>query len=587
MTDAVLTTAVPHSPTVDRAALRAAERRRARWLVSRAKTQQPRLIVAIALGAIAGLLAVPQAWLLAGMIAGLLNGSSAKGLMPMAALVAGVLFLRVCLSALAEIQASAAARQVKARVRADLAAALARLGPAWLTTRPSGAVATTLVDQTESLDGYVARFLPVQVLAVGLPLAFLAPMFAVDSGTGWIVAIAGMCVPVVMGIVGWRTAATARAQMTALARAGGYFLDRLQGLATLKLFGEVEREKGRIAAVAEDLRRHIMAVLRLAFLSATALELLASGTLALVAIRLGAGLFEGTGSLTVQQALFLLILIPEIFLPLRRLGQHYHDRAAAMAAAEPMLELLDASETVPPVVPGARLIQPPAIVFDGITLSRPGGRRASLDAVSFSVAAGETVTLVGESGAGKSSVLAILLGTERPNGGTLLVDGTPVEAGMLRASLAWAGQSPRVLAASLADNLRLGRPDAPEADLRSALRAVRLDVWARDLPNDLDTLIGEGGRGVSGGEARRLGLARALVRDAPLVLLDEPTANLDRESEAAVLDAIDRLRAGRTVIVATHAPAVIARADRAIRLARGRVVEETVNERSGAAHRNG
>jgi len=538
----------------------------------------PRLIPTVAVMGVAGLLAVPQAWLLAGLIATLLSGTPAAGLMTPTVLVVGVLAVRAALSALAEIQASAAAQRVKAQVRAELTKALAKLGPAWLAARPSGAVTATVVDLTEALDGYVARFLPIQVLAVVLPLAFLVPVFLIDVGTGWILAIAGACVPVAMGVVGWRTAATARAQMTAMARAGGYFLDRLQGLATLKLFGEIEREAGRIAAVADDLRRRTMAVLRLAFLSSTALELLASGALAVVAIRLGAGMIDGSGTVAAREALFLLILIPEIFLPLRRLGQHYHDRAAAMAGAEAMLELLDAADAMPEESGNDRLAMPPALVFEGVSLIRQDGRRASLDAVSFTAGAGETVALVGESGAGKSSILAILLGTERPTAGRILVDGVPVAGVALRPSVAWAGQSPRVLAASLADNLRLGCPDAPVENLLTALAAVRLDQWADALPDGLDTMIGEGGRGLSGGEARRLGLARTMVRDAPLVLLDEPTANLDRTSEAAMLDALDRLRAGRTVIIATHSPAVIERADRIVRLARGRVIEPPARE---------
>jgi ABC-type multidrug transport system fused ATPase/permease subunit len=217
---------------------------------------------------------------------------------------------------------------------------------------------------------------------------------------------------------------------------------------------------------------------------------------------------------------------------------------------------------------------PAAEALRAEALSKRYRGELALDQVSLSIAEGECVALVGESGAGKSSVLALLLGGERPTGGRILVDGRAVAGPALGSSIAWAGQAPRVIAGTLAENLRLGRPEASADEVRAAAEACRVVDFADRLPNGLDTLVGEGGRGLSGGEARRVALARAFLRDAPLVLLDEPTANLDRDSETAVLDAIDRLRAGRTVLIATHSPAVIRRADRVIRIAVGRVVED-------------
>jgi len=565
--------------TTPAATLRAEERRRRRWLADRARPARALLAAAIGAGFLAGLLAVLQAFLLARLIAAAIMGAGPEALLPTAGLAALAFVARAALGAAADVAAAAAASRVKRAVRGELVAALGRLGPSWLKSRRSGAVAATVIEQVESIDGYVARYLPVQALASAVPVALLVPAFLVDAGTGWILLAAGALVPLALAVVGWRTGAAARRQMTRMQRMSGVFLDRLQGLATLKLFGAAERELGHLRAVADDYRASTMAVLRLAFLSSTLLELLAVGSLALVAGRAAGAIIEG--SLGLHAGLFLLILVPELFQPLRRLGQHYHDRAAALGAAAGMLEILDAAAALPADGSDERLAAAPAVTFETVRLDYPGGRRPALDGAGFRIAAGETVALVGESGAGKSSVLALLLGAERPTGGRILVDGRVVAGPALASSIAWAGQAPRIVAASLADNLRLGRPGASDAEVRAAAQACRVTDFADRLPQGLDTLVGEGGRGLSGGEARRVALARAFLRDAPLLLLDEPTANLDRDSEAAVLDAIDRLRPGRTVLIATHSPAVIGRADRVIRVAAGRVVAATAEDATG------
>jgi thiol reductant ABC exporter CydD subunit len=550
---------------------RAEQRRRQRWLAGRTRSARLPLGAAVVAGFATGLLAVAQAYLLAALIAGAIGGAAFAELLPTGGLAVLVFAVRAGLGAVSEMLAVSAASRVKRAARADLVAALGRLGPSWLKARRSGAVTATVMEQVEAMDGYVARYLPVQALAGAIPVALLVPAFLVDAGAGWILLAAGALVPLAMALVGMRTAVAARRQMTVLQRMSGVFLDRLQGLTTLKLFGAADRELERIREVADGYRASTMAVLRMAFLSSTVLELLAVGSLALVAGRVASAVIGG--GLSLEWALFLLVLVPEAFQPLRRLGQHYHDRSAAIAAAEGMLEILDAAARLPADGEEFRLDGAPAIEFDGVSLEYPGGRRPALDGVELRVAPGETVALVGESGAGKSSILAVLLGSERPTAGTVRVAGRPVGGPVLRASIAWAGQAPRIVAGTLADNLRLGRPDASDDAVRAVAVACRVTDFADRLPHGLATVVGEGGRGLSGGEARRVALARALLRDAPLVLLDEPTANLDRDSEAAVLDAIDRIRPGRTVLIATHSDEVIRRADRIVRIDGGRVVE--------------
>lgn len=558
------------SPT---ASERAAERRRVIWLKRLCSGQRATLAWMVAAGFAGAAVAVAQAWVVATLIVGALNGADLADLMQPALLALGLIVLRGALSIAADAAGARAAHRIKDAVRAQVLSAVAALGPAWLDARASGAVTATAVDQVEALDGFVSRFYPAQILAAAVPVMLLVPVFWVDPPSGWMLLAAGALTPVIMGVVGWRTGVQGRAQMTALRRANGYFLDRLQGLATLKLFGEIGRERERMRSVSDDLRRRTMTVLRLAFLSSTALELLSSVALALVAVHLAAGLF-GAGGMELTQGLFLLILVPEIFQPLRRLGAHYHDKAAAVGAAEGVLEILEAAEDLPSEDAIPKLDAAPALRFERVTLGYPGGRRLALDDVSFEVGAAETVALVGESGSGKSSVLSVLLGLRRPTAGRVTVDGAAVEGRALVPSIAWAGQRVRILSASLRDNVTLGRSGADDRAVASVLQATGLEPVVSALPQGLDTPMGEGGRAVSGGEARRVALARALLRDAPLVLMDEPTANLDRDSEAAVLSAIRTLSAGRTVIVATHSPAVMAIADRVIRLDRGRVVAE-------------
>lgn len=560
------------SPSTAAAGDRPAERRRTAWLKRLATGQGAALAAMVGAGLLAAGVAVVQAWVIAGLIADAIDGADLSALWPPALLALVLIVLRGALSVASEVVGAAASHRIKQAVRGQVLAALSDLGPAWFDQRASGAVATTAVDQVEALDGFIARFYPAQILAGAVPVALLVPVFLVDPPSGWMLLAAGALTPVIMGLVGWRTGVHARSQVTAMKRANGYFLDRLQGLATLKLFGEIDRERGRMRAVSDDLRRRTMGVLRLAFLSSTALELLSSLALALVAVHLAGGLLQGDG-MALAEGLFLLILVPEIFQPLRRLGTHYHDKAAAVGAAEAILEILDAAGDLPArAVPVSRT-GAPGLAFEGLSLAYPGGRRTALDGVSFQVAPGEVVALVGESGSGKSTLLSVLLGLRRPTAGRVLVDGVPLDGRALVPSLAWAGQRVRILSASLRDNLTLGRPGAADAVLTEALDAASLGPVVDRLPDGLDTVVGEGGRALSGGEARRVALARALVRDAPLVLLDEPTANLDRDSEAAVLSALRRLTRGRTVLVATHSPAVIALADRVVRLERGRVVE--------------
>ncbi len=527
------------------------------------------MALTLGLGYASGLVAVAQAWMIAGLIAALIAGDGLDAALIWMAAIA--VLVRVALGAASDVAGVRTGQKVTAAVRADVLAALSALGPSWLTERRSGEVVSTVIEQTDAVEGFVSRYLPAQKLSSAIPLTLLAVVLLLDWRTGLILVGFGIAVPVAMGVVGWRTAARARGQMTAMRRMSGYFLDRLQNLTTLKLFGAEGRERAEMRQVSDDFRERTMSVLRLAFLSSTTLELLAGLAIATVAVTLIAG--STTGDTGERGLIFVILLVPELFLPLRRLGQFYHDKAAAVGAAEAILEILDAAESVVPPESGPIVAadEAPALSVEDLFLAYEGGGRVAVDTVSFSVAPGEMVALVGESGSGKSSILDILAGFRVGWSGQVRIEGRAFDPAQVRPISARAGQAPRILAGTLAENLRLGRPEATEADLWHALEAVRLAEFARGLPEQLDTQVGDGGRGLSGGEARRVGLARAIVRDAKLVLLDEPTSNLDSRSEAGVLAGIDALRPGRTVIIATHSRAVMDRADRIITLHQGRI----------------
>lgn len=564
---------------------RADEKRRGTWLEQRARSAKGLVYPAIGAAYLSGILALVQAWVVAGLISVLIDARPGDAVAiggGAIALAIGVVLVRVTLSAIGDVLGVKAGQRVTAGVRRDLLAALSRLGPSWTAERRSGEMVSTLIEQTDAIEGFVARYLPARTLASAVPLTLVAAVLVVDWRAGLILLAFAAIVPFAMAFVGIRTARRARNQMTEMRRMSGYFLDRLQNLTTLKLFGAEWRERDRMRAVSERFREQTMRVLRLAFLSSTTLELLSMLAVATVAISVLSGSLEPVAESSWQIAIFVILLVPELFMPLRKLGQHYHDKASAVGAAEAVLDVLDAADSTHAAVASegsasVRSSEPPRLHAADLRLAYEAGGRVAVDGVSFDIAPGEMVALVGESGSGKSSILDILAGFRVPDGGVLMIDGAPLTPETVRPRMARAGQGPRIFAASLADNLSIGRPDAGADALWAALEAVGLAAWARGLPDGLDTLLGEGGRGVSGGEARRIGLARAMVRDAPLVLLDEPTSNLDRESEVGVLAGIDALRSGRTIVIATHSEAVMQRADRVIRLEKGRLKKGRVH----------
>lgn len=532
------------------------------------------LLATAAAGVGQGLLLIAQA----GLFAWIVHRVAAQGAGLAAVLPAFLALLAVFAGRAAcvwgqEIAGARAAGRVKTALRDRLAGHLLARGPAALDGRSSGAVAAALVDQVEALDGFYARFLPHLAVALLVPLAILVAVFPLDWVAGLLLLATAPLIPGFMALIGMGAAALSRRQMRVLARLGGYVLDRLQGLPTLRLFGQDQAELARIRRVSDDYRQRTMAVLRVAFLSSAVLEFFSAVAIAMVAVYIGMsllGIFAfGPGQdLTLFSGLFILLLAPEFFQPLRTLAAHYHDRAAAIGAVQELAPLLDAppgvgaedgaAATAPVATPAAMLR------LDRVDFAYAPDRPPVLAGFSLTVAAGERVALVGPSGVGKSTVLHLLLGFLAPLNGTVRVAGQAPAAG--RTQVSWIGQRPHLFHGTLADNLRLARPDADDAAVARAVAQAGLEPVVARLPDGLATRLGEDGHGLSGGEAQRVAIARALLKDAPILLLDEPTAHLDGETEAAVLAALAVVAAGRTVLIATHSLAGIGWAERQVRL---------------------
>ncbi len=474
---------------------------------------------------------------------------------------------RAVLSWGTEVAAFRASATVKQQLRSALLQRVADGGPAIRDQIGSADLAILATRGLDALDGYFGRYLPQLVLAVSMPVAIVAVMLGADWVSAVIVAVTVPLVPVFMALIGLVTRDRTDRQLVALQRLGGHFLDVVAGLPTLKVFGRARAQALAIREVSDRYRTRTMAALRLAFLSSLVLELVATLSVALVAVAIGLRL--SAGHLDLRTALFVLVLAPEAYLPLRQLGASFHESSEGLSAAAQAFEVIDRPSPHPrsgePAPDPSRV----PLQIDGLSVVYPGRPTPALSGASLRIDPGEVVALTGPSGCGKSTLLAALLGLVAPASGSIHVGGRDlagVDAEQWRSKIAWIPQRPRLFAASIADNVRLGRPEATAEELGGALEEAGLGSVVARLPEGLETRLGDGGFGLSAGERRRLALARAVLRDAPLLLLDEPTADLDGETEDLVLSALRRLSESRTVLMVAHRPALVAIADRVVRL---------------------
>ena len=545
------------------------------WLRAQGRIGRRAARPVVLLGMLGTAMAVGQAYCTAAVLYRAFSGQFAAGFLGgFAALALG----RAGVSVLSERAAFAAGAVARRRLRSDALARVLHAGPAQLRESHSGELTATVVDRIEALEGLFARWTPAASLAVAAPaLVACAAAFAQPFAALVLVAC-GLLVPVAMALAGLGAAAASRRQFVAMARLQARFLDRVRGIATIVMHGREADEAAALGIAADELRRRTMRVLRVAFLSSVALDFAAAAALVMLAVRDGLALRAGTLTHPAL-ALFALLLVPEFFAPLRAFSAAYQDRLQAAGAAEALLEL--------PPLPDAALQPAPdrpvrtvaargvSVAFEDVRLTWDVKRGPALDGLSFRVPAGETMVLAGPSGSGKSTAIEILLGFVRPEAGRVTINGADI-AELVPQALsrltAWIGQRPLLFAGSIRDNIRFARPEATDAEVEEAAHAARVDRFADSLPDGLDTIIGEGGYGLSGGQAQRIAIARAFLKDAPLLLLDEPTAHLDPATEAEVLDSLRRLAIGRTVILASHAAAAHAFAGRRVDIAAGRAV---------------
>lgn len=535
------------------------------------------LVSVVGLGVLGAGLVIAQAMLIAEVVVGSFqHGMSVAELGTPLLLLVAVACGRALVSWLTELAAHRASAAVKSELRGRLLERAGALGPGWLSGQRTGSLVALATRGVDALDDYFSRYLPQLGLAVVVPVAVLARIVTEDWVSAAIIVGTLPLIPVFMVLIGWATQSRMDRQWRLLSQLSGHFLDVVAGLPTLKVFGRAKAQAESIKRITGEYRQATMRTLRVAFISSFALELLSTLSVALVAVTIGMRLVHGEMDLYI--GLVILVLAPEAYLPLRQVGAQYHAAAEGLAAAEEIFAVLE----TPVPASGTGTVPTGGIAFEGVTVRYPGRSEDAVSDVSFAVELGETVALVGPSGSGKSTLLNVLLGFVRPSEGRVRVGGVDlcdVDLERWRSRIAWVPQRPHLFAGSVAENVRLARSDADDAAVRRALREAGALEFVDALPDGVDTLLGEDGAGLSAGQRQRLALARAFLADRPVLLLDEPTAALDGATEAEVVEAVRRLAVGRTVLLVVHRPALLAVADRVVRLA-GRTVPASVERRT-------
>ena len=561
------------------------------WSRTQSRIGRRQAMPVILLGLLSTALAIGQAWCIAVVLAHALAWSVSHSVAPSGwtplVLFAALAVVRALLLIAQESRAAGTAAASRRRLRGEALVALLARGPALLRRQASGALTALVVDRIEALDGFFSRWIPAASLAVVSPALVLVVVGIVQPRAALVLLVCGLAVPASQALFGIGAALASRQQFIAMARLQARFLDRMRGIATIVLAGRADDEAERLGVAADELRRRTMRVLRVAFLSSAALDCAFAAALVLIALLDGRALLAGgaarswVGALLLPRSLFALILVPEFFSPLRSFALAYQDRMQASGAAEALDALVrDGGAGSPPPVARPQPVRTVAahgvaVAFEAVGFAWDATRAPALDAVSFRIPAQETVVLVGPSGSGKSTIIEMLLGFIAPDSGRITLNGADI-ASIVPEALAqmtsWIGQRPLLFAGTIRENVLFARPEASETELASALRAAAVEGFAAGLPEGIDTRIGEGGYGLSGGQAQRVAIARAFLRNAPLLLLDEPTARLDPGTEREILDSLRRLAIGRTVLLASHSAAAHAFSGRRIDLARGRVV---------------
>jgi ATP-binding cassette subfamily C protein CydCD len=546
-------------------------------LLSLTRDSRSALVLTILSGFLIGLLTIGQAYLLSSTVNGVfLEGQTLAQDSHWLRIIFVVIAGRALLTWVNEVAANAVAIRIKTDLRERLFNHILNLGPAYTRGHRTGELTTAAVEGIEALDAYYSQYLPQLVITALIPISILIVVFPIDMLSGIVMLVTAPLIPFFMVIIGKGAEIVTQRQYQTLSRLSAHFLDSLQGLTTLKLFGQSKAHAKNIETVSNQFRDRTLGVLRITFLSALALELLATLSTAVIAVEIGFRLLYAR--MEFLEAFFILVLAPEFYLPLRMLGARFHAGMAGTTAARRIYEILDT-----PIVSDQRSVVSPSshgeissINFENISYTYPNETTPTLENINLRIKAGQHIALVGASGAGKSTLVNLLLGFTQPSSGKITTHQLPNTRFLSPPSLSsitWVPQKPYLFHDTLAANIRLGKPDATDEEMIEAAKAAHLHEFIETLPEKYETIIGEGGARLSGGQAQRLALARAFLKDAPILILDEPTSSLDPETETLLEGSTRRLMQGRTVITIAHRLNTIFRADEIIVLEEGRIIE--------------
>ncbi|HET9909222.1 MAG TPA: thiol reductant ABC exporter subunit CydD, partial [Anaerolineales bacterium] len=545
-----------------------------RRLLALSRDSYNALLITILSGFVIGLLTIGQAFFVSRTVDGVFLGGQtlaevSRYLQFILIIIAG----RAILTWLNEVSANALAVKIKSELRERLFSHILNLGPAYTRGQRTGELTTAAVEGIEALDAYYSQYLPQLVMTTLIPISILLVVFPLDLLSGIVMLVTAPLIPLFMMMIGKGAEIVTKRQYQTLSRLSAYFLDSLQGLTTLKLFGQSKAHAQNIGKVSDQFRDTTLKVLRVTFLSALALELLATLSMAVIAVEIGLRLLYAR--IEFREAFFLLILAPEFYLPLRMLGARFHAGMAGTTAAKRIFEILDIPISQTTDLTTAREIEITGIELSNVTYTYPDETRPTLENIDLQIQTGQHVALVGPSGAGKSTLVNLLLGFIQPISGTITVNREHLISNIeLRNSIAWVPQNPHLFHDTISANISLGKPNATQDEVIAAAKAAHLHELIETLPEKYETVIGEAGARLSSGQAQRLALARAFLKNSPILILDEPTSSLDPETELLLEQSTRRLMQGRTVITVAHRLNTIFRADQIVVLEEGRIVEQ-------------
>ncbi|NTV05637.1 MAG: thiol reductant ABC exporter subunit CydD [Chlorobiaceae bacterium] len=542
------------------------------------KEERTPFIFSIISGILAAAMLVGQAFYLSQVIdsAFIQKNGMEKLILPLG-LFALFSILRMVFNWYSHTEANRGTLIIREKVFTMLTSTVGALGPIYAKSVQSGRLSTTLLKGVEALDAYYSQYIPQIFFALFTPLLIAATILPGDPISGGILLITAPLIPLFMIVIGKSASAMTEKQWKTMSRMSGFFLDVLQGLPTLKLFAQSKRQHDAIEESGENFRHATMRVLKVAFLSSLTLELV--GTIGTAIIAVGIGLRLLGGQLTFQHALFVLILTPDFYLPLRQLGTKFHAGMEGVSASKEIFAILD--QSVPaPVQQTVFAVQESAvkkpILFTDVSYTYPGGSQPALNGINAVIPAGKTTAIIGPSGAGKSTLINLLLRFQEPGEGSITLDGNPIQAIPLddwHKQISWVPQHPYLFNATLRENILLARPEASAEEMENALKKTGLSTFISSLPQGLETIIGEQGARLSGGEAQRVALARAFLKNATLLILDEPTSHTDPELEAALRSSIQDLKKGKTTVIIAHRLETIRSAEQIIVISQGKITQ--------------